>query len=552
MKQPTKRIWSGFTSYFNSYNFLGTIVGAIFVYLSFLPSLLPRGMVLQGVLSAVLFCFGYAIGLIISHFIRKFGPSEPKAVKRHQIKKYTFFALLALYVIAVVLGHNWQNQVRTLVDEPSENALSLPGITVVGLLVTAFILLIARSIDSLYRWLKKLVSKHIPKPIAYTGAWVLTVLIVLGILNGVILSGAMSLLNEAYSVRNGTTDEGIVQPTDSHLSGSSQSLIRWDTLGRQGRNFIGRAPTTKQLSAFNQTPAMQPIRIYSGLESSSSIKDRANLAVADLKRAGGFNRKIIVVVTTTGTGWVDEEGVQPIEYMYNGDDAVVSMQYSYLPSSLSFLVDQQKAKDAGNALYNAVYNEALNIPKAERPKVVVFGESLGSYGGEAAFANEATFRATSDGAVWAGPPNFNILRKTATANRDAGSPEILPIYQNGQTVRFANVPKDFNNPNQPWGYPKAAYLENASDPIVWWSPSLLFHEPDWLKEPRGADVSSDTRWLPIITFWEVSGDMVFSTGVPDGHGHKYGKLPTDAWSYVAPPDGWTAAKTEALKAVLSQ
>jgi uncharacterized membrane protein len=550
-KRKQSRKSSRLGRYFSSYNFLGTVIGALFVYLGFLPTLLPRGWVLQGVLSAVLFTIGYSIGLIISHFYRRFQTKEIAPSKKQQLRKYTFIVLAILYIVALVVGFHWQQDVRALVNQPPEYSFSVIGTTLVALLITAFILLVARSIRSLYGWLKRLINRHVPKPIAYTAAWVITVLLVIGILNGVIISGVMGLLNQGYSVKNGTTDEGIVQPSDMHLSGSPKSLIKWDTLGRQGRSFIGRVPSTNQLSSFNKTPAIQPVRIYSGLESASSTEARAELAVADLKRAGGYNRKIIVVATTTGTGWVDEEGVKPVEYMYNGDSAVVSMQYSYLPSSLSFLVDQQKAKDAGSELYNAVYNEALNIPKDQRPKVVVFGESLGSYGGEAAFANEASFRATSDGAVWAGPPNFNILRKTATANRDDGSPEILPVFQQGQIVRFADVAQDLKNPNKPWAEPKAVYLENASDPIVWWSPHLLFNKPAWLKEPRGADVSKMTHWLPIISFWGVSGDMVFSTGVPDGHGHKYGTMPTEAWSYVAPSSGWTAEKTQALRNLLS-
>lgn len=537
--------------YFHSYNFLGTVIGALFVYLGFLPSLLPRGWILQGVLSAVLFTIGYGIGLIISHFYRRFQTKEVDSTKKRQIRRYTFILLAILYTTALVFGFQWQQEVRALVNQPPEYSFSILGIIFVTLILITFILLISRSIRSLYGWLKRLINRHIPKAIAYTASWVITLLIVVGILNGFILSGAMSLLNDAYGVKNGTTEEGIVQPTNPSLSGSSKSLIPWDSLGRQGRNFIGRVPTVEQLSKFNGIPAQQPVRIYSGLESADGTRARADLAVADLKRAGGFDKKIVVVVTTTGTGWVDEEGVKPVEYMYNGNSAIVSMQYSYLPSSLSFLVDQQKAKDAGSELYNAVYNESLNIPEQQRPKIAVFGESLGSYGGEAAFANEASFRTTSDGAVWAGPPNFNILRKTATANRDAGSPEILPVYNNGQILRFADVAKDLKNPDKPWGEPKAVYLENASDPIVWWSPSLILHKPDWLKEPRGADVSAKTRWLPFITFWSVSGDMVFSTGVPDGHGHKYGTMPTEAWSYVAPPDGWTPQKTQALRDVLS-
>src|SRR5262249_849559 len=148
-----------------------------------------------------------------------------------------------------------------------------------------------------------------------------------------------------------------------------------------------------------------------------------------------------------GTGWVDQDGVNPIEYMYNGDSAVVSMQYSYLPSSLSFLVDQSKAKEAGIDLYNAVLAEWLKLPADSRPKLGVFGESLGSFGSEAAFPGESSFKATSNGAVWAGPPNFNTLRRTATEKRDPGTPEIKPIVQGGQTVRFMVRPADLTNPD---------------------------------------------------------------------------------------------------------
>lgn len=537
--------------YVHSYNFTGVVVGTLFMIVGFLPSLLPRGWVLQGVLSAVLFTIGYGLGLIASHVIRLFLHSEWAIPKKRRYKKYVYAVLAVLYMIAMIVGFSWQQEVRSLVGQPPEYSFSVVGYAVVGIALICFIMLVARSIRSLFGWLKHLIDSHLPKAITYTLAWGATAVLVIGILNGVIFSGAMSVLNSAYGTKNGTTEEGIVAPTSPELSGSSESLIAWESLGRQGRNFIGRTTTTKELTNFNKSPATQPVRIYAGLESADSSKERAELATADLKRAGGFERKVVVVVTTTGTGWVDEAGVDPVEYMYNGDSAVVSMQYSYLPSALSFLVDQTKAKDAGRDLYDAVHNEVLNMPAEKRPKIVVFGESLGSFGGEAAFTGLSSFRATSDGAVWAGPPNFNELRKTATANREPSSPEILPVFEQGENVRFAIKAPDFNNPQKPWGTPKAVYLQNSSDPIVWWSPSLLFTKPDWLSQPRGADVSSKTRWLPIVTFWQVSGDMIFSTGVPDGHGHKYGTLPTDAWSYVAPPAGWTSQKTAELKSALS-
>jgi uncharacterized membrane protein len=345
----------------------------------------------------------------------------------------------------------------------------------------------------------------------------------------------------------------VTQPTVPELTGNPDSLISWDSLGRQGRRFVSNGQNTEQLGKFNGTPAAQPVRVYAGLESTDTTEERANLAVRELKRAGGFDRQVLLVVTTTGTGWVDEEGVEGLEYMYNGDTAMVAMQYSYLPSWLSFLVDRSKAQEAGIELYNAILAEWQKLPLENRPKLVVFGESLGSFGSESAFTGLSAFKATSQGAVWAGPPNFNHLWRKSTTNRDEGTPEILPVVNKGSTVRYATKAEDFNIvPTDNWQTPRAAYLQNPSDPIVWWSPNLLFHKPDWLKEPRGADVSHATRWTPIVTFWLVTGDMVFATGVPDNHGHKYGTMPTAAWSQVAPPDGWTAEKTEALRNFLAE
>jgi uncharacterized membrane protein len=75
---------------------------------------------------------------------------------------------------------------------------------------------------------------------------------------------------------------------------------------------------------------------------------------------------------------------------------------------------------------------------------------------------------------------------------------------------------------------------NRVSPIVWWSPRLMLSRPDWLREPRGADVSADIRRYPLVTFWQVTADMALSTGVPAGHGHSYGAEPVAAWADIAP------------------
>src|SRR6516225_6389404 len=110
---------------------------------------------------------------------------------------------------------------------------------------------------------------------------------------------------------------------------------------------------------------MEPIRIYAGLASAKGAQAQANLAVKDLERAGAFQRKYLDVVTTTGSGWVDPALVDTFEYLSGGNCATVAIQYSYLPSWISYLVDKAKAQEAGQALFDAVYGMWAKLPSGQ-------------------------------------------------------------------------------------------------------------------------------------------------------------------------------------------
>ena len=96
------------------------------------------------------------------------------------------------------------------------------------------------------------------------------------------------------------------------------------------------------------------------------------------------------------------------------------------------------------------------------------------------------------------------------------------------------------------------FVQHASDPVVWWSPDLLFERPDWLREPPGHDRTASMRWYPIITFWQVSADLTNAVSVPVWHGHNYGDQALDGWVAVAPPDGWTPADTDRVRRALDK
>lgn len=532
------------------YTWAGTVGALLLGASSFTPSLLPRGWLLQGLIAGIDAAIGYGLGAAVAWFVGAFTRRRPSPTARRRAWQVLAVAGAVLVLLALWFGERWQARIHELMGLQTPPAYQAVGTVVVAVLVFVGLVALGRLLRRLTRWLMRLLGRFLPRrlvrPLAVLVVGVLTVFV----LNGVLFQGLVNLANDAFSVRDGSTDSGVVQPSAAERSGSPASLIAWDTLGRQGRNFVGKGPTPEELRAFSGRRAQEPVRIYAGLASAGDVAARAELAVRDLERAGGFDRAVLVVATTTGTGWVDPAAVDSLEYEFNGDTAVVGMQYSYLPSWLSFLVDQTKARDAGRALFDQVYAAWSKLPADHRPKLDVFGESLGSFGGEAAFSGLADIENRTDGVVWAGPPNFNDLWRGFVADREPTSPEWLPVYQAGQTVRFADEPPDLNQPPGSWNSPRVAYLQNASDPIVWWSPRLIFSHPDWLRGQRGPDVYPGMVWLPFVTFWQVTADLAFSTGVPAGHGHHYVADYVDAWAQVAQPAGWTAADTEHLRTVI--
>jgi uncharacterized membrane protein len=525
--------------------------GLIFACLSFTPSLLPRGGLIQGVICGITAAIGYGLGVWAASIWRAFADREARRPRRWAWLAF-FISAGVLFAAAFGLGQYWQYEIRKLMGVTEYNIPFAVASPFVAAVVFAFFLLIGRGLRGLYRWAANLLGRWIGRRAARGVGWVLVAGLTYLVVSGLLLQGFIGLMNKAYSVRDTTTAEGVHQPATSLRSGGAGSLIPWDSLGYQGRNFIGKGPSVADIGKFTGHPAMEPVRIYAGLASAKGAQAQATLAVEDLQRAGGFGRKNLLVVTTTGSGWVDPALVDTFEYLSGGDCATVAIQYSYLPSWISYLVDQSKALAAGRALFDAVYGGWAKLPAGQRPRLFVAGESLGSFGGEAAFTGENDLANRTNGALFAGPPNFNTLFREFSDQRDPGSPEVQPVYQGGRTVRFTNDPATGIPPKgQPWDGTRVLYLMHPSDPIVWWSPHLIFSQPDWISEPPGRDVLKTMFWMPFITFWQVTADLPFATGVPDGHGHRYSAEYVDGWDAVMRPAGLTPRDLASLRKTIA-
>ncbi|MFD5877178.1 alpha/beta hydrolase [Streptomyces yangpuensis] len=519
--------------------------------LSFTPSLLPRGGVLQGLICGISAAIGYGLGLVAAFVWRAFADRDARSPSRRSWLVLLGCAVV-LFGLAFALGQYWQQRIRGLMGVTDHSALATAASPFVALLVFYLLLMAGRGLRRLYHWAARLLGRRIGPRAARVVGWVLVAGVAWSLVSGVLLGGFVNAANEAFGVRDTQTPEGVQRPTSVLRSGGPGSLVPWDSLGRQGRAFTGSGPTAAEIGAFTRRTAQEPVRAYAGLSTAEDAETRAERAVADLQRAGGFERENLLVMTTTGSGWVDPAAVDSFEYLGNGDSATVAMQYSYLPSWLSYLVDQSKAREAGRELFDAVYDVWSKLPQDERPRLFVAGESLGSFGGEAAFSGEYDLRNRTAGTLFAGPPNFNTLFREFSDHRDAGTPEIEPVYKEGRTVRFTDDPVTGIPPaDRAWDGTRVLYLMHPSDPIVWWSPALALSEPDWIGEAPGKDVLEEMVWMPFVTFWQVTADLPFSTGVPDGHGHTYKAAYVDGWNAAMRPEGFTAQDLEKLRGIVS-
>ena len=513
--------------------------GALIVgCLSFTPSLLPRDGIIQGLIWGITAAIGYGLGVLAAWIWRAFADRDARHPRRRSWTAF-FIGAAVLVVVSFGLGQYWQYQIRKLMGVTGYNIAFVVISPLIAALIFCLILLTGRGLRGLYRWVAQLLHRWIGARAVRAVAWIVVAGLVYLVNAGLLFHGFVNVANAAFSVRNTTTPAGVHQPTTSLRSGGPGSFIPWDTLGRQGRSFTGTGPSADDIEKVTHHPAMEPIRAYAGLASASDAQSQAALAVRDLQREGGFGRKNLLVVTTTGSGWVDPALPDSFEYLSGGDSATVAIQYSYLPSWISYLVDQSKARDAGAALFGAVYGRWSQLPPGHRPRLFVAGESLGSFGGEAAFGGEYGLSLTA-GTLFAGPPNFNTLFREFSDHRDPGSPEVQPIFQDGRIVRFADDPSTGVPPaGQPWPGSRVLYMMHPSDPVVWWSPHLIFSEPDWISQPPGQDVLAGMFWMPLVTFWQVTADLPFAQGVPAGHGHHYTAEYVDGWNAVMQPAGIT-------------
>lgn len=532
---------------------VGLVLGALLFAASLTPTLVPRSYLTQGALAGACFAIGYGAGVLWRWLWHYLELSEPNLRIRSIANAWAVVACLIVVIFYLWRAMEWQNSIRAVMKmEPVETAHPLKVCAIA--LITFFALLsLARLFNLVTHFLSAQIKRFIPRKIANVLGLVIAALLFWSIANNFLISTAFRSLDYSFREFDALIEPERPQPTAPGKTGSTASLVKWDELGRAGREFVASGPTAAEIGAFTGRPAQEPIRVYVGLRGADTARERAKLALEELKRQGGFDRSTLIVITPTGTGWVDPAAMDTVEYLLHGDVASVAVQYSYLNSPLSLLFQPEYGAQAARALFAEIYGDRTTLPRDKRPRLYLHGLSLGAMNSEKSAELFETIGDPIDGALWSGPPFESRIWRSITDNRNEGSPEWLPEFRDGRFVRFMNQNGPTVSADAPWGPMRVVYLQYASDPIVLFAYRDAYQPPAWMRPPRGPDVSPELRWYPIVTMLQLALDMAVATSTPMGYGHVYApEHYVDAWVAVANIRDWSPDALAELKDYLGK
>src|SRR5262245_44257180 len=404
----------------HSLSAFGLLFATLFFAASLTPSLLPRSYLAQGVLSGFSLAAGYGIGAFGRWLWAYMELPQPE---RH-LRIAKFAAATGCTIVAIIFlwqAARWQNSIRELMKlEPVDTAYPLE-VAVIALVV-ALLLVLARFFRMILRFVVTRVNRFLPRRVSYVIGVVAAVALFWSVINGVLFRVALGVADASYQEFDKLIEPETKQPTDPLKAGSNASLLAWKELGRAGREFISSGPTREEIGAFSGRGAREPVRVYVGLRSANALELRAKLALEELKRVGGFERSVLIVITPTGTGWVDPAAPDSVEYLHDGAVASVALQYSYLGRLLYLVAGADYGADAARALFKEIYGYWTTLPKSNRPRLYLHGLSLGAKNSEQSTDLIEVLGDPFAGALWSGPPYSSRFWRFLTDRRNPGSP----------------------------------------------------------------------------------------------------------------------------------
>jgi uncharacterized membrane protein len=314
-------------------------------------------------------------------------------------------------------------------------------------------------------------------------------------------------------------------PSSPFVSGGPNSISPFHELGLQGRRFVTDVVTPELIeSTLGEKAIAHPVRAYIGYNSEPLYSTgRSELALEELSRLGAFDRKYLLLFSPTGTGWVDQTMIESAEIFARGDIATCCIQYGRSPSFLALQKVALGRQQFRQLLWGVTQRLAERDP-ADRPKVLVFGESLGAWSSSDVVMHDGIGGFDHygiDRALWFGLPGLAMWSKNGM--RD-GSSDLVPP---GSVRAFDRYEQLAELTDEERDHLRAVILDHDNDPIAQISFRLAVKQPQWLDpaHPPGRNVPESMQWIPLITFVQVAVDAMNAMRVIPGEfksfGHDY-------------------------------
>ncbi|WP_336619285.1 alpha/beta-hydrolase family protein [Gordonia alkanivorans] len=201
--------------------------------------------------------------------------------------------------------------------------------------------------------------------------------------------------------------------------------------------------------------------------------------------ADGLEARAVIVAVPTGSGWVDPAAVTGFVDRFGADVRILVLPYADVPSWQAFISDDAAATESSIALVREVAEVLQGRPAGDRPLLVLYGQSLGAVGADAA-------------RTWLEDRHPGLLAETVLT-----APPAETVAAESDSPRVV--------------------VANRTDPVIRWSLSSLWRPattPDGtvLGGPR----VPQAPWLPVISFLQTSVDLLAALDGPTGVGHRYG------------------------------
>jgi len=313
-------------------------------------------------------------------------------------------------------------------------------------------------------------------------------------------------------------------PTSPYLSGGPKSASPFFEVGLQGRRFLTDVVTPEQIeSTLGEKAKAHPIRAFVGVNSEPLYPSgRSEMMLDELERLGAFDREYLLLVNPTGTGWVDQTMIESAEILTRGDIATACIQYGRGPSFLEVQKVTLGATQFRGLLWG-VKKRLDGMSPEKRPKVLVFGESLGSWSGSDVVMHqgiEGFDHYRIDYALWFGLVGFAKWSKTGMRQ---GSNALVPP---GTVEAFDDFDEYKKLSQEARDKLRAVIVDHDNDPIAAMSLRWAVKRPPWLKgTARGRNVPEGMQWVPLITFVQIMVDAMNAMRTVPGHfksfGHDY-------------------------------